>query len=165
MKNEAFALFFVLVMITFLGYLSLSTWYKMSFLLDIAVEREKFYKNFYKTEKLFEASLSEVGKNFNHFLEQLSLKQKPMYFNCTSEKIQKLNKEGFELNRLEVCLELDKAIEEKKIYVALELKEEGRRVCRLSCLFSKKDKVKEEQWRRPNSNEFIIDRFTINDTV
>lgn len=171
MKSKAFAMFFVLVMITFLSCLSLSTWYKMSFLLDLSVERERFYKNFYKTEQLFKLGLNEVGRNFKYFLEELPLKQKTICFNCTLERKQKLNQErflmeeGLELNKLEAYLELYKTREGKKIYVALELKEGGIRLCRLSCLFSRKDKVEEGRLCKQDSNEFVIDHFTINDSV
>ncbi len=167
MKSKSFALIMVLLVTAFLSFLSISIVQKLSILLDISIERNRFYKSFYLAEHIFEIELNLIKKRFEGILEKVSLQPKPIFLNCS------LLLKGYGSENLEAYLELRKAEKQKRVYVALELKEERRAMCRLSCLLSKR-RVKgkktgslscERGANKQYSNEFVIDYFTINDSI
>lgn len=69
MKKDGFALLIVFLLTFLLSIVTFSLWYKSSFLFDLAVSRERYYKHYYLTQAVFEFAVKYVSKRFDSIMQ------------------------------------------------------------------------------------------------
>jgi cell division protein FtsB len=141
-KSSASALLLVIFITSVLSLLTFACWHKSSNYLDLAVQREQYYKNFYLTEKVLDFAISVAKKNFDS-LQKTNID--------TSYLVNKDNQD------LQAKLFLEKKDNRAYLVSILQNKKNQKELCKLSCLLSKF--VEEKKVR------FAISYFTIGNPV
>ncbi|MBD3231184.1 hypothetical protein GF322_00825 [Candidatus Dependentiae bacterium] len=153
MNKNGSSVLIVLMITTFLSMLVFGYWYKSSLLLDLVNQREKFYKNFYLTEKILKYGIQTVGDNFDKFINT-DIKF-PLILDASFmiENIPMLQAEVL-INKIDL---------EPTILISAFLKNKKIILCKLSCKLSKteifNDKTKNKEYYS------FIQNFTINNFI
>ncbi len=147
------ALLLVILITTFLSLLALGCWYKSSLLLDLVLQKEQYYKNFYLTESFLNYGLQLAKDRFDDFLGEDFLEKMPIILNFNlNDKIDR------DLVNLSVEIRISRVkVKEKfedKLLVSAILKNSQtlKTLCKLSCKL-----VKDE--------EYFVQNFTIGNFI
>ena len=131
------ALLLVIMITLGLSLLSFSCWYKSSLLLDLVLQRERFYKNFYLTESFLKYGCFLTKNNFEY------------YFKTTDSKHPKVINLDFLIKRLGIDkvnksfnaeLILKKIIDDQLVVCSV-LRQVQTAFCKVSCKILKLDDI------------------------
>jgi len=160
-KSQGFALLLVLFVTTIVLTLSLSCWKKSSLLFDLVVERERFYKSFYRAEMLLNEGLSVVVHNFDDFVQKDSKFQFPLSF-MLSIQTPKLKQEQEIFGRIIIAKPKQPDILDQALFIQALLYEKNCVITRLCCTFIKKQQVAGNMKHDDDKKHcFVVQNFTI----
>ena len=152
----------VMIITTFLSLLLYGFWHKTSFLFDLVVQREKFYKNYYLTETALNYGMQYAKNNYDTFLSKDFLFKLPITLNVDFLKSQAEWAQNLSLKLFIDRVKINK-IFEKKLWLTSFLQNNEKVLCKLSC------KLKKEVIQNENSEnvttKFICEGFTISNFV
>ncbi|MCF7899107.1 hypothetical protein K9L05_00470 [Candidatus Babeliales bacterium] len=80
-KNKSYILLLVMTITSMLSLLMFAYWQKMGLIVDLASQKEKYYKNFYLTKSLLNYSLFLVKNNFENYFSEINKTKKPVILN------------------------------------------------------------------------------------
>jgi hypothetical protein len=157
------SLLIVLSITTILMLLALGLWYKSSLFLDLVLQREIYYKNFYLTESFLNYGIDLSKDDFDNFLR--SETQMPVIFNLNlGEQIDPVQKNFFAqiiVNRLKIK---DKFEDKLLIYALLKDVKTLRTVFKLGCKLCRYQTVDVDQ-KDKKRTEFFVENFTIGNII
>ena len=139
-QNPASALILVLLITSTLTLLSFSCWYKSSLLLDIAIARETWYRNFYQTERALQHGCMVAKQNFDSYTKMPTT----IFVNTDDD--------------LRVHVSIQKKTEDM-LHIAAMLQKEDHVLCILQCNLLKRSENSEDK------NRYMVQHFTINTAV
>ncbi|MCK4651005.1 hypothetical protein KAT08_02395 [Candidatus Babeliales bacterium] len=145
------ALLLVVALTSILSLIVLGSWYKSSLFLDLALQREKFYKNFYLTESLLNYGCSLAKQNFENYLKE------PKIIDLSS--FIKIIYNNNDMNNLKSMLIIQKFKKAQALFISVVLQDGKNELCRLSCKIFKDNEVSK------NKKSFIIQNFTIGNLI
>jgi hypothetical protein len=156
------ALVLVLLITTILSFLAASLWYKSSLLVDLVLQEEQYYKNFYLVESFLEHGVLVAKESYSYFFSSKQVCSPIIISINLDEKVDK------SLNNLtaDVCIKRLKLKDkfENKLYVVAMLKDTSslRQIFRLSCKLCKYEFRDESGGKRA---EFFLENFTIGNFI
>jgi len=83
-RSDGSVLLLVLGVTSTVMILSLAMWHSMSLMVDLVSERERFYKNFYKTETILHVGLTAVRANFDTLMSAARKHEMPLMLAITA---------------------------------------------------------------------------------
>ncbi len=166
MKSKGSALLLVILITLILSLLTFGSWYKSSLFLDLVIQREKFYKNFYLTESLLNYGIKTTKEDFENYFEVKALQKMPMVTDL-SFLFEKVNEDKNNLSAKLIINKVQKGEKvEPKLLLTAKLQEINAKktLCELSCLLIKcEDKTDPKSY--DEKTRFIVENFTIGNFI
>lgn len=165
MKKNGSALLIVIFITSLLSLITFNIWFKSSLFLNLVIERETFYKNFYLSETLMSFCIDFVKNQYNDIYEQEAW---PIKYNLNFllEAIKKtINNKDLYVR--EFCAEMilnkqKENYDQIQIFINLNNKEPYKTLCSLSCNLKKKEIKKGEKNNESLQQPvFIIKNYSI----
>lgn len=159
------SLLLVLLITTILSFLALGLWYKSSLLVDLVLQEEQYYKNFYLTESFLNYGIQYAKENFDELTSSKGLPGNPIVFNVNLG-------ENLDVGLKNLLIEINiKRLKEKdkfenKLFICALLKKvnSSHQIFKLSCkLLRVEDKYGPEKNKR--QTEFFVENFTIGNFI
>jgi len=153
-QKQGFALLLVLLSTSAIMMVGLACWYQTSLQVDVVIERECFYKNFYSASAVLDAGLQLLKNNFDLFAGERVNAQMPVQLDLSAVI------RGLQGNAYRAILTIDKPVlpmKDAALAVSVHMYEEG--ACRsvLRCLLVKKKRSRGAK----KYDHYLVQHFTI----
>lgn len=163
--KDGSSLLLVLLITSILSFLALGLWYKSSLYVDLVLQEEQYYKNFYLVESFLDYGIQYAKENFNEFINSKDLPENPIVFTLNlAETLDSHFKNLLIEINIKRLKEKDKI--ENKLFICALLKDINRshQIFKLSCKLLKVE-TKNGSEKNKRQAEFFVENFTVGNFV
>lgn len=159
------SLLLVLLITSILSFLALGLWYKSSLSVDLVLQEEQYYKNFYLTESFLDYGIQYAKENFDELISSKDLPGNAIIFTLNLG-------EALDIGLKNLLIEINiKRLKEKdkfenKLFICAILKKvnSSHQIFKLSCKLLRVEN-KNGSDKNKKQAEFFVENFTIGNLI